>query len=119
MRDCHELFLRVQTQIEVDVMLASASIRPALNARVKTRPHLQRLGPKQSFASPRATPVEVLLALGEVGDVEAPTGAIFIAAAIATVAVLLVPFGTTAIRHGPYLTFSISLAHFPPFSHQD
>lgn len=38
-------------------------------------------------------PLETLLALAEVGDVEAPSGAIFIAAAIATVAVLLVPFG--------------------------
>ena len=38
-------------------------------------------------------PLETVLTLAEVGDVEAPTGAIFIAAAIATVAVLLVPFG--------------------------
>ena len=49
---------------------------------------MRQIGPS------RCLPVEVFLVLGGVGDVVAPTGTIFIAAAIATAAVLLVPFGS-------------------------
>jgi hypothetical protein len=57
-------------------------------SETRQRPSVRQFGPS------RCLPVEVFLVLGEVGDVDAPTGTIFIAAAIATVAVLLVPFGS-------------------------
>lgn len=62
---------------------------------VMTRPRTCKMRPSvRQFGPSRCLPVEVFLVLGEVGDVEAPTGTIFIAAAIATAAVLLVPFGS-------------------------
>jgi len=63
--------------------------RPRTCKISETRPSVRQFGPPS-----RCLPVEVFLVLGEVGEVEAPTGTIFIAAAIATVAVLLVPFGS-------------------------
>lgn len=61
---------------------------------VMTRPRTCKSPSVRQFGPSRCLPVEVFLVLGEVGDVEAPTGTIFIAAAIATAAVLLVPFGS-------------------------
>ena len=49
---------------------------------------------RSHVAETRALPVDrALLFLAEVGDVEAPPATLFVAAAIATLAVLLVPFG--------------------------
>lgn len=76
-------------------MIASMSTASGLAVRGRIRLSSPKRHHPRRVAPPRAVPVplETLLALAEVGDVEAPSGAIFIAAAIATVAVLLVPFG--------------------------
>jgi hypothetical protein len=78
-------------------MIATQSLtsRP-FPSGVMTRPQNRTIStrPRLALTPSRCVPVEVFLVLGEVGDVEAPTGTVFIAAAIATVAVLLVPFGS-------------------------
>ncbi len=75
-------------------MFATKSLmsRPSptgVTMRAQTRAVRPRMAPTRAIPD-----IDVLLVFGEVGDVEAPTGAIFIAAAIATVAVLLIPFGS-------------------------